>query len=410
MTPAATSTARRRPRSLREIVAQLPAVTPELVAAYRPQAASLSARITARIQLEVSAFALVDDPRIHQVISEAITSAVDLFVDALAGAPSRGTKVEEFYRGLGRAEALGGHDLDGMRAAHHIATQESWEDLRRATAELGQPADVIGQLGDALLAYQTRLLEQAVLGFMEVRTNAHRAREDARAGLVAALLSGVGEAQVERTAARCSWPVPERIVVASTRADPQAISIAGSTHQALAGVQHGRLILIADPQTIERLARSIGRIGGSPVAVSWAVLPQQTRHAARWADRALHLAAQHIIPVPAHGIVWCRDHQANLCLHADPTLRRHADEHLLAPLLVEKPSRRVALADTMLLWLQTRQSAPALSQALGVHEQTIRNRLRYVKKLFGDRLADPTEISGLLTALESATPRWRDEA
>nr|WP_246321979.1 helix-turn-helix domain-containing protein [Nocardioides panzhihuensis] len=61
----------------------------------------------------------------------------------------------------------------------------------------------------------------------------------------------------------------------------------------------------------------------------------------------------------------------------------------------------------MLVWLRARPSAPVVAEQLRVHDQTVRHRLKRIKELFGDRLSDPAETVGLLTALESTTPRWR---
>ena len=87
-----------------------PSITPELVADYRPRARDLSRRITQRIRREVVSF---NDPNLHDLISEALDTAVSLFIDSLAGASSRGGSVANIYRRLGELEALAGHAQDG---------------------------------------------------------------------------------------------------------------------------------------------------------------------------------------------------------------------------------------------------------------------------------------------------------
>lgn len=383
----------------------IPGVTPELVATYRPHAPGLVARITGRILREVAGFA--GDANFHDVIAEAIGSAVTLFVDALAGAPVHGKSVDAYYRWLGRVEAEAGHDLDAMRAAHHIATQECWNEVRSVTRKLGLPADTAAQIGDVLHAYQTRLFEQAVRGFAQARQEQRAAHDGVRGDLLALLLAGAEPDELAALACQGNWPLPESVAVAMTHASDRAVAAVANAKGALAGVQGGRLVVVVDASQMECIAQQLAPHSETPIAVSWGVPPAEAHHAARWAARALHLASQGIIATPCDGILWCIDHRADLCLHADPVLRRCTDEDLLAPLLGETDKRRADLAETMLVWLQTREGAPGLAERLHVHQQTVRHRLKRLKELFGDQLNDPSKTVGLLTALESATRRWR---
>lgn len=396
---------RRRPL-LREVL-DVPRIDPAVIAAYRPSSVELSERIVARIVDEVAGFSATTDPSMRAGIHEAITRAVRLFVDTVAGAPTYGTEVYSFYRWLGTYEANVGHNLDAMRAAHHIATQESWADLRRVTREMGQPAHVVGALGDALHLFQNRLFEQALLGFMEARSNVAREEERHRSRLLVALIGGSSEDEVRSLASQCSWSVPDRLAVVVTRADDDTTQLASSTPDVLAGVRDGLLLVIAETTAAVRLAHEVAARCDDVVAVSWAVEPAAAHDAVRWARRGFELAGLGIIVPDKARLVRCEQHTSLLCLHADPVLRRLADEAVLAPLLQQTPKRRLALAETMLLWLQTRESAPALAARLGVHDQTVRHRLRHVKTMFGSALDDPCQTVALLTALESVTARWR---
>lgn len=394
-------------RSLLRETLRVPGLDPAVVAAYRPQSARLAERIVARIAREVSGFSAAADPDVKAGIDAAITKAVELFVDTVAGAPTQGTEVLAFYRWLGQYEATVGHNLDAMQAAHHIATQESWEDLRRASVELGVPADVRGPLGDALIAYQNTLFEQALMGFMDVRTSAAREREEGRAELLVALIGGASVEHLQQLARRCSWTLPASIAVAVTTADAATTEVVATACQAVSGVRNGRLIIVADAGVAEDLAHAIASTTDHDVALSWGVAAEQVHDAARWAGRALDLVRDRVIEAPDDHVVRCKDHTSRLCLHADPALRQLADEAVLAPLIDQSPKRRVALAETMLLWLQTRDSAPALAARLGIHDQTVRHRLRRLRELFGARLSDPSQTTVLLIALESSITGWR---
>ena len=52
-------------------------------------------------------------------------------------------------------------------------------------------------------------------------------------------------------------------------------------------------------------------------------------------------------------------------------------------------------------------AAPALGQVLGVHEQTIRKRMRRLRALLGDPIVEPDEVLDMLLALDAASPVWR---
>lgn len=375
------------------------AIAREIVVAYRPRARDLSRRIAGRICREVAAFS---DPRVHDVIEEALGEAVSLFVDAMAGAPVRGATVAHIYRRLGSLEGRAGHNLDAMRAAHHIATQEFWREMSKIAGELELPLASVSYLAEALMDYQHQLLEHAMRGFAEPAPPI-----DPRLPLFAALVGDVRAGDLRALAGRAGWAITDRVAVAVIPGGPVSAHLGAPAARLLVGSSEGAIVVIGASGEVHLRAKAVVAETSRPVAVTWEVRLDDTHHAVRWGMRALALVAEQVIRAPADGIVWCAAHQSELCLHADPMLRRFADEQLLAPLMEETPKRRLALAETMLVWLRTRPSAPVVAEHLMVHEQTVRHRLRRIKDLFGDRLSDPSETVGLLAALESTTPRWR---
>lgn len=385
----------------------LPQLPSDVVGAYRPRAIALTRRIVARIKDEVAGFSAEADPLVRQGVDEAIQRAVDLFVDTIAGAPTHGGEVFTFYRWVGSYQASAGLNLDAMRAAQQIATEESWADVRLAATVLGQSAEVVSALGSGLIAYQARLFENGMRGYVQARARMRQERDDDRAALLVALLRGSSREQLRELAGRCSWALPPEVLVAVTVASQDGVAVAASSPSALSGVQHGRLIVVADPDAARTATDSLVGATGECVAVSWPMPVDDAHLACRWASRGLSLVQEGVIESPADGVVEVERHQELLCTHADTALRRLADERALAPLLRQTPKRRLALAETLLLWLQTHQSAPMLAAELGVHDQTVRHRLRRLRDLFGPRLDEPGQTATLLNALESSIPRWR---
>ncbi|KRF19048.1 hypothetical protein ASG90_03980 [Nocardioides sp. Soil797] len=401
--PARRKRTHRHPAASLTIAPPGPGLTAEVVATYRPRADALSQRISDRISREVAAFT---NPRSHGLIAEALSSAVSLFVDALAGAPTRGSSVAGFYRWLGQIEGEAGHDLDAMRAAHHIATHEVWEELRTMRDELGLTADTVGRIAHTLNDFQSQLLDNAMRGFAQGRL---ARRVDPREPLFRALVRPVDLAELRAVAAAVSWSVPATLTVAGCRPRHPTGGL-GDHPDVITGTHRGMLVMIGREGAVQALARRVTASHDGPITISSELDATAVHHGVRWCARALHLIAEGVIDAAETGIVRCADHERELFLYADPELRRRTDEQLLAPLLVETVKQRACLAETMLVWLQTRDSAPAIAPRLGVHEQTVRLRLRKIRALFGDRLDDPKETVGLLSALESAAPRWRSEA
>ena len=56
------------------------------------------------------------------------------------------------------------------------------------------------------------------------------------------------------------------------------------------------------------------------------------------------------------------------------------------------------------------RTAPEVADALHIHPQTARNRLRQLDELFGDRLTDPTFRIEALLALRTRALRLRSPA
>ena len=374
----------------------VPVLAPEVVAAYRPRVAALSRRIADRICHDVAGFS---EPAHADVVERAIAAAVGLFVDTLAGVPTRSHLVAAHYRGLGRAEARAGHDLDAMRAAHQVATQLAWDEVCTVAADLRLSATDVAALCTALLELQRHLHDQALAGCALEREHRRTPPADERGRLLAAWIGG-GSAPAPRLLAGASGVLPPRLAVVATSGSSIPASLVTDS-AALACVVRDRVVVVAEPDDVERVARALAQATSVPVAVSWDVRLDDVPHAARWAARALWLARSGRVRVPADRIVRCVDLRAELWLHADPALRRHVSAHVLAPLAAEKRSQRRVLGETLLLWLQTRASAPVMAERLGVHDQTVRHRLRRLKQLFGDALDDPRRASEILQALQA---------
>lgn len=376
----------------------------------RSTAPVLTMQITERIQKEVASYAGPASGRRHALIATAVRHAIDQFCAALENRPHSTDDVVKLFRQMGRGEAQDGNTLDAMRAAYLIATHEAWSHLRRHAATNTMPPEALASITQALFIYIDRLTRLVAAGHLA--GSEQRASQEAtsvRQKLVERLLDGRSTETVADLAERADWAVPAQLIVFRAELDISRRPRNLATHLAVT-IPH---ILIRDEihsitailagNSDSSLPYELRHLPSSQhMAYSWPVPVDHTRHALLWVRRALRLMSSGVIHDQA--IVNCGDYRTLLWMHADPVLMRHTRDELLAPLAQEKPHSKAVLSETLLLWLQTHASAPKLAEQLGVHDQTIRMRLRRLKELFGDQLIDPSQSLALLIALRQVDP------
>ncbi|WP_293782687.1 helix-turn-helix domain-containing protein [uncultured Aeromicrobium sp.] len=385
----------------------LPALASSLVPLVRPQLPHLVGRITRDIQKNVPAYAGPTHGRRHRLITLAVNGAVSHFLDLIEGGGSSGDRVDDLFRKMGYGEALDGHDLSAMRASYRIARHQGWEYLRSFAVDHGLSAEVLGLLGDALLAYIDHLTEQAAIGWRTGRESIERDRNRNRRRLVTALLDS-SSVDVATLAEHAGWAIPERFVVLAVapRRQRDALQLPNLGAEALANADAQSATVITssdDAAAVMKRLRS-----ASPTvrfAFSWPVERRDLPDAHRWVSRALELGAAGIITDGA--VIDCSRHRTQLWLHAEPALRRGMVQELLRPLLAETPNSREILSETLLAWLETRDSAPAIAARLGVHPQTVRYRWKRINEIFGETLHDPDFIVQITMLLKASVPLWK---
>lgn len=382
----------------------------DLVYALRSTRHRAVRRITTQVQLEVAAYAGPYGGKRHRLVLSTVDLAVKHFVDAAEGDPPSGEPVYVRLRQLGQAEAIEGHSLDALRLAHHVATRVAWEELRNLARDPHIDPAAVGTLVDAVFVFIEQLVHQANVGFTAATQSMEKGGQQARRQLLNSMIAGHPPERYRQHLQAAGWDPPDEIVVItavlSLSLDYATLPQVGP--EALSAVSRHRMTLVSHPRHATRLSRLlINTPGIDPVAISWVVPTSEIRDAYRWAFRALDLADRGVIR--SHGVIDCAQYRSVLWLHADPVLSRHAGEELLTPLMGEKSHHRLVLAETLLLWLQVRESAPALGERMQIHRNTVRRRLGQLKELFGDQLSDPEKTLALLSALEVAVPMWREQ-
>lgn len=378
---------------------------PDSLRRLRALAPTIVARASTRIQEQVPAYAGAAAGRRRRLIEMAITGAMLQYLDSVDPAARAPRRVDELFRQMGAGEAGDGHTLQPMQSAISLAVSTIWESLRDFAETEGLDPAVVCELGDVLFASTVPLMSLVAEGHRGATHLRERSPSLARERLVGALLRGATPDRVTRLASAAGWRVPDAVVAMAL--DTRALAAdPGLPDTVLVRHRQGVADLVVDAEEAESVLAGLRRaVPGSRVALTWDVPLADAAAASTWAARALRLVETGVLPREA--VVRCAEHRTHLWLHAEPVLRRGLCQDLLRPLLAETPNSREILSETLLVWLETRDSAPAIAQRLGVHPQTVRYRWKRINELFGETLHDPDLVVQLTLLLKASVPLWK---
>lgn len=373
---------------------------PDVAGLFTPVVGEAVRRITEAIRREIRAYSGPAGDYRRKVIATAVDAAVRRFVALVDDRPVARGDVDEIFTEIGRAEAAAERSLDGIHAAFDAATHGAREALRERTAHAKLPDSSAAVLGDALLAYMRALMEIVSAGYRAEARKRDTDQGHLRRRLLNLILRGVDRADVRAVAAKLGWTVPDEVVLCCVDVAQHEVRRRRLPAPVLAATRSGRLTALVPCDLADQVRDElVGWPRSSPVAITGAVPVAEAADAQQWAYRALRLAAAGII---AHGpVVDCAEIPLPLLLHADPSLLRRQRVRALGPLLSEPAAYRESLAQTLVLWLTTRDDAAGLADRLGVHPNTVLNRQRKLRDLFGERLTDPDSATALVLALQA---------
>jgi len=382
-------------------------IPPQLAQMLDSRIPNLAERVTRRVQAEIPEYAGPSSGRRHGLIAMAIREAASLLLRRLSGRTTSAGGVDDLFHRMGYGEATDGHDPSVLEKALRIAGREAWQGAQQAVITAGLPASTLGQLGDELNALLDHLASQAREGHAMALRLRERDVTINRALLLEALLHGADPATVHRHAQLAGWPVPAKaVLIAATSSTPVSWPDnddleGGALSQASTDPAY---FLTSEDHAHEVIAQLSALDEHVRLAHAWPVPLTEIPQAQRWVSRALELAV--VGAVPNQRVIDCTDHRTQLWLHSEPLLRRQLAQELLKPLFAEAPNSREILSETLLAWLETRESAPALGAILGVHPQTVRYRWKRLHDLFGQSLQDPEFVVQLTLVLKASVPLW----
>ncbi|UNT00103.1 helix-turn-helix domain-containing protein [Streptomyces tubbatahanensis] len=401
--------------------AQVPGPLPqELASVMWPELPAVADEMVQEIGRVVPEYGPLLEGPSRTVLLHCVRQNLTTFVELVADPAASTAQRDALCRSLGRLEATEGRGLHCLQSALRIGARVG---LRRATGvgtRYNLPASLIVAFADAVFAYADVIESLCREGYVEARGGRDDAWESQRSRLLRLILAGSAAADepgpagaapgsggahrggavaepgravphpaVVDLARRVGWPVPERATLVALRpgAARDRLRLPG-LDDVLADLDDPRPHLLVPGEVDEARMGTLGRVLGGRQAVIGVTVPLGgAADSLRWARQTLSLMETGVLP--QRQVARCEDHLVTLWLTGDPALAERLATRQLAPLDGLTTGQRERLVDTLRTWLTTRGTAAQMAEALHLHPQTVRYRMRALKKTLGAQLGDP---------------------
>ncbi|WP_223734086.1 PucR family transcriptional regulator [Streptomyces purpurogeneiscleroticus] len=321
------------------------------------------------------------------------------------GGGRRGDHALFRQRAAQRAEE--GLPLHLLLRTHALGTYALWRTLRDE-ARPGEEA-ALAELADFLLRGQDSVIGAVAETYLDERAALDAERREERRTLARALIDGAPAADRDALAELgldgpvtvlalrlppADGPAPAPIAVRrGLRRLQTALEREFGTDVLLSlDAAGGHALVPGAPEPADGLARRLARAYGGPVrcAAAQSESPGAIPHAARTASEVIRIAHASGRPPELHRL-------ADVLLEYHLS-RRDESSPMIAALL-DPLDGRPELTDTLRTHLETRQDRRATARALGLHPNTVDNRLARIAELTGIDLASPRGTTLALCAL-----------
>ena len=324
-----------------------------------------------------------------------VETAVDAFVQAVSQPGRDLTPTREVFEELGRTEFREGHSVDALRSILTLGGRDIWAYL------VGRdlPPAVLYVLASALFGFIDALAGAAAAGYLDEQRQQARDWDTTRRRLITLLVQPdpPGSAAVVAAADAARWPLPGSVAVVSVEGtDAEHLARLTGSGTIATVIDDATRLVLPEPATPGRVTHLTAALAGRRAARGPAVPLEQARLSYRLSRRALQLQQTGGLP---DGPISCDEHLVGLVTAWEPGLTDRLAEQWLAPLQPLAPAERDVLSATLLAWLRAQGQVLAAAAALPAHPQTVRYRMRKIRRLFGDRLDDPDARLALQLAL-----------
>jgi hypothetical protein len=320
---------------------------------------------------------------------------------------------EQFFRDLGRGEALEGRSYDMLQAAYRTGALTAWRRIVRACEREPLPAEILGPLAESIFDFADRLARLSGEGYAAAQGDDAEVTARMRARLARMIVSQP-ETPIEaihEAALRLGWPIPERLVVLDVRFDgeePGPGELVDLVCDApVEWEQAGRLIVLPAPVDCDAISRVASKLSGVRVSVGATMHFSDAPQSLRWARLATRLRDEGILP--DEQVSFCDENLPTLLVHAEPAVTELLVARRLQPLLALSSARRLKFGRLLSAWLECGGSQAELAEAMSTHRQTLHYRVGRLQAMFGAQLRDPAARVEILLALRAVLPSWEQE-
>lgn len=332
----------------------------------------------------------------------AVARAVTTFADRIADPDTPADRLGEVFRMLGQIEAHRSRNLNDLQTLYRLAFRIARHRTTRFCVLHRLPSRVVAELAAMQLEYLDELVGLSVQGYSSARAQSSEELARVRRRLLRHVLNGRA---LEDLADRADWSVPAEVTPVAMPANVRSARLALDDDVLTDLVDTPPMLLIPGPVDERRRAMLTAAFPGERLAVGLTVPLAEAPDSARWAVRALALAAEGVIEDGP--LVLCDEHLLTLWLLSDPALIDELAQRRLTGLDGMAGTKRKALTDTLRVWLENWSSAAEIGDQLHVHPQTVRYRMNQLKASLGDRLTDPEVRFGLELVLRATRLRDR---
>ncbi|NKY99379.1 PucR family transcriptional regulator [Nocardiopsis alborubida] len=357
--------------------------------------AGLVERIVAEVHAEVPAYRALHGSQLTEV--RAITGwlmgrSLELWA---AGATRLPPEDVERLRGIGRSRAADGRSIGAVVRAHRVGSAAAVRLVAELASDRLDAADVFA-LGELWLTSIDQISESLTAGHAEAAHRLDADLERARRAFLDDLLIG---RQASRGAIRdrartlgIAPPDPAVLVVAeadggpSDGAPPRTAALAAGVEllglvepvgaDPLVTTRSGRVVLLLSPDDADRVTAVLGGRPWRGCVLEPRALTDMSA-AYRLADDALETAPPHAFD--SRGLLGASDACVLALINGGPVTPAAVRRTVLGPLLAEGNAH---LLETLRAYLRE-GAATTAAEALHVHAQTLRYRLRRVRELTG---------------------------
>lgn len=382
--------------------AQLWSMLPrELADLFRPRITDAADEVLQEINRSIPIYDRPSDEAVGRTVALGVQQAIAQFVDRLADPDAPQEDRRALFRELGRRELMEGRNLDELQSAYRIGARVAWRRISRTAERANIPITTLCLLAEALFAYVDELSALSVEGYTTAQAREAGTLERRRRRLLKLILTHPPSTMAAITAAATDarWVTPEHVFAIALQqvGDVRPAPVLHANF--LVDLESSAPCLVVSESEERHLYGLADNLLGWRAAIGPRVPVADAARSLGWARDSLALVHKGVLPDET--VTWASDHLLALWLAVDTSLGQRLAELVLRPLADVPAPQRDRLSETLLAWLRTRGSVTEVAGLLGVHPQTVRNRMQQVAKLFGDRLANGNDRFEMEIALRA---------